>query len=988
MKKNLESIKNKLKKYNQEHLLLKYDELSEEKKEELLNQIDNIDFDLMKKLYEEAKKPVNLEEVTIEPIDYVDKSKLTVSEKEIYERKGIEAIKYNKFAVVTMAGGQGTRLGHTGPKGTYTFDPVNNKSIFEALCDTLTEAWKKYDTVIPWYIMTSKENNEATVKFFKENNYFGYPKNAIKFFKQGQLPMVSLDGKILLEENGLVKEAANGHGGTLQSMEKAKVLKEMEQNGIEWIFINGVDNVLVKPVDPLFIGMAINNKVLGAVKSIEKTDPKEKVGVFCRKNKKVGVVEYTEISDEMANLRDDYGSLVYGDANAIFHLYNIKGLEKVSELSLPYHTAVKKANYLDENGKLVIADKPNAYKFEMFIFDSYEMFDDVVVLRVKREEEFAPIKNAEGQDSPETARKLYKDYMNKVEYNKKYKDWSTNPIFDEKTRQELLTIAGNEEEIKDRFYKDLEFGTAGMRGVIGNGTNRMNIYTVTKATQGLANYILRQGTEAKGVVIAYDSRNMSIEFSKATALCLNANGIKTYIFDSLKPVPELSFAVRELGCTAGIMITASHNPPEYNGYKVYWDDGAQIVAPHDKEIIAEVNKVKDYSLIRTISIEEAKKAKLYNVIGKAMDKLYLRAIKKQVLNPEVIKEVEKDLTVVYTPLHGTGNVPVQTVLEDIGFTNVFVVPEQELPNGNFPTVEYPNPEDLKAFDLALKLAKKVNADLVLATDPDADRLGVLAKDSKTGEYMPFTGNMSGLLIAEYVLSQKKEKKILPKNGALISTIVSSNLAIAIAKEYKIDFMEVLTGFKYIGEKIKQFEETGSHEYLFGFEESYGCLVGTHSRDKDAITAVMMLAEAAAYYKKQGLTLWDQMIKIYEKYGYYKEGISTITLKGADGAVKIKELMDTIRNNPPKELGGYKVTRVRDYKSGIIVDTKTGKESKTDLPVSNVLYYDLEDSAWCCVRPSGTEPKVKFYMGVKGKSLKDAEEKLNNLKKSMMELAEK
>ena len=657
-------------------------------------------------------------------------------------------------------------------------------------------------------------------------------------------------------------------------------------------------------------------------------------------------------------------------------------------MKLPYHTAVKKAKYLDENGKLIEGTEPNAYKFEMFIFDSYELFDDVVVLRVKREEEFAPIKNAVGQDSPETARKLYKDYMNKVEYTKKYKDWSTNPLFDEETRKELLTIAGNEEEIKDRFYKDLEFGTAGMRGVIGNGTNRMNVYTVTKATQGLANYILRQGTEAKGVVIAYDSRNMSPEFSQATALCLNANGIKTYIFESLRPVPELSFAVRELGCTAGIMITASHNPPEYNGYKVYWDDGAQIVAPHDKEIIAEVNKVKDYSLIRSITLEEAKKLRLYNVIGKAMDKLYLKAIKKQVLNPEVIKEVEKDLKIVYTPLHGTGNIPVQTVLEDLGFSNVYVVPEQELPNGSFPTVDYPNPEDLKAFDLALKLAKKENADIVLATDPDADRLGVLAKDSKTGEYMPFTGNMSGLLIAEYILSQKKAKKMLPKNGALVSTIVSSNLAIAIAKEYKIDFIEVLTGFKYIGEQIRNFEQTGSNEYLFGFEESYGCLVGTHARDKDAITAVMILCEAAAYYKKQGLTLWDQMMNIYKKYGFYKEGISTITLKGADGAIKIKELLETIRNNPPKELGGYKVTKVRDYQKGTILDVKTGNETETGLPTSNVLYYDLEDSAWCCVRPSGTEPKVKFYMGVKGKSIEDSEKKLEKLKKSMLELSEK
>ena len=987
MDKKLEEIKKKLKKYGQEHLLQKYEEMDEEAKKELLNQIENIDFDLMKDLYEKTQKPIDLGNISIEPIEHVDKAKLTSNEREMYEKKGIEAIKYNKLAVVTMAGGQGTRLGHKGPKGTFIFDPETKKSIFEALCDTLKEAVKKYDTVIPWYIMTSRENNEATVKFFEKNNYFGYEKDSVKFFIQGELPMLALNGKILMQENGMVKLAANGHGGTLQSLEKSGVISEMKNNGIEWVFINGVDNVLVKPVDPLLMGMSIHNKVLGAVKSIEKTDPKEKVGVFCRKNKKVGVVEYTEISDEMAHLRDDYGSLVYGDANAVFHLYNIKGLEKVSEISLPYHIAVKKATYLDENGKLVIGNKPNAYKFEMFIFDSYEVFDDVVVLRVKREEEFAPIKNAEGQDSPETARKLYKDYINKVEYMKKYQQWSTSPVFDEETRKELLLIAGDEEEIKDRFYKDLEFGTAGMRGVIGNGTNRMNIYTVTKATQGLANYILNQGTESKGVAIAYDSRIMSPEFAEATALCLNANGIKTYMFDSLRPVPELSFAVRELGCTAGVMITASHNPPEYNGYKVYWDDGAQIVAPHDKGIICEVNKVKDYSLIREISKEEAMKQKLYNKIGPAMDKLYLTAIKKQVLNPDVIKE-QKDLKIVYTPLHGTGNIPVQKVLAELGFENVYVVPEQELPNGSFPTVDYPNPEDARAFELALKLGKKIDADVVLATDPDADRLGVYAKDSKTGEYKSFTGNMSGLLIAEYVLSQKKAKKLLPKNGALVSTIVSSNLAIDIAKEYKVDFIEVLTGFKYIGEQMRNFEATGSHEYLFGFEESYGCLVGTHARDKDAITAVMILCEAAVYYKTKGLTLWDQMIEIYKKYGYYKEGISTITLKGADGAEKIKELMDTIRKNPPTTLGGYKVTRIRDYKTGVIVDTKTNKESETGLPTSNVLYYDLEDNNWCCVRPSGTEPKVKFYMGVKGKSMKESEEKLEALKKDMLELSEK
>ena len=980
-----ENLKKKLKEYNQEHLLLCFDKLDEEKKKLLIEQIEGIDFDLMKELYENTMKPLDLTNVTVEPIEHVDKSKLTLSEREMYEQKGIEAIKENKFAVVTMAGGQGTRLGHSGPKGTFDLGLESHKSIFEILCDTMKEAYEKYGAVIPWYIMTSRENNDATEKFFKENKYFGYPKEAIRFFKQGELPMIDVNGKILLDEDGTVKQASNGHGGTLESMDKQKVINRLKKDGVEWIFISGVDNVLAKLVDPLLIGMSIHNNVLGAVKSVEKTDPKERVGVFCRKNKRVGVVEYTEISEEMANQRDDYGSLVYGDLNAVFHLYNIKALERVATLKLPYHTAFKKAKYIDENGKLIVPEKPNAYKFEMFIFDSFEMLDDVLVLRVKREEEFAPVKNAEGSDSPETARKLYKDYFAKIEYTKKYEKWCNDEIFDEETRKELQQISGKESEIKDRFYKELEFGTAGMRGIIGNGTNRMNIYTVTKATQGLANYIKRLGKEENGVVIGYDSRNMSKEFSVETALCLNANGIKTYIFDSLRPVPELSYAVRQLGCTAGIMITASHNPPEYNGYKVYWEDGAQIVAPHDKEIIAEVEAVTDYAEIKKISLEEALKKRLYNVVGKALDKLYMREIKKQILNPEIIKKQGKDLKIVYTPLHGTGNIPVQTVLEELGFENVYVVPEQELPNGNFPTVDYPNPEDINAFAMAIKLAKQVDADIILATDPDADRLGILAKDTVTGEYKTFTGNMSGLLIAEYILSQKKEKNILPKNGALITTIVSSNLAQAISKEYKVDFIEVLTGFKYIGEQIRNFEENNDKEYLFGFEESYGCLVGTHARDKDAITAVMMLCEAAAFYKDKNLSLWDQMINIYEKYGYYKEDITTITLKGADGAEKMKELLERIRNNPPQELGGLKVLKVRDYKSGKIVDTKTNKESETNLPKSNVLYYDLEDNSWCCVRPSGTEPKVKFYMGVKGFSIEDSEEKIEKLKESMNNL---
>jgi phosphoglucomutase len=513
----------------------------------------------------------------------------------------------------------------------------------------------------------------------------------------------------------------------------------------------------------------------------------------------------------------------------------------------------------------------------------------------------------------------------------------------------------------------------------------MNIYTVTKATQGLANYIIKQGGEERGVAIAYDSRNMSPEFARETALTLNANGIKTYIFESLRAVPQLSFAVRELGCIAGVMITASHNPPEYNGYKVYWEDGAQIVAPHDKGIIDEVNKVTDYASVKRLSYEEAMQKRLYNIVGGALDKMYIKAIKKQSLNPEIIKEMKDDLTIVYTPLHGAGNVGVQTVLRELGFNNVYVVPEQEIPNGNFPTVDYPNPEDKRAFKLALKLAEKVNADVVLATDPDADRLGVYAKNSKTGEYMPFTGNMSGLLIAEYILSEKQKRKEIPANGALVSTIVSSNLAKAIAKEYKLKFIETLTGFKYIGEQIRNFEATGSNTYMFGFEESYGCLVGTHARDKDGITAVMMLAEAAAFYKKQGLTLCDQMENIYKKYGYYKEDILTITLKGADGAEKMAELVNLFREKPLTEIAGYKVESFRDYKKGVIIDNKTKKETVTTLPTSNVLYYELDDEAWCCIRPSGTEPKLKFYMGVREKSEKDADEKLRKLKKAMESL---
>ena len=573
------------------------------------------------------------------------------------------------------------------------------------------------------------------------------------------------------------------------------------------------------------------------------------------------------------------------------------------------------------------------------------------------------------------------------EYLVKYEKWLNDPCFDENTKKELEEIKGNDKEIEDRFYKDLEFGTAGLRGVIGAGTNRMNKYTVGKATQGLANFILKEGTQNKGVAIAYDSRHMSKEFSEETALCLNANGIKTYVFESLRPVPELSFTVRKLGCTAGVMITASHNPPEYNGYKVYWDDGAQIVPPKDKQIIDEVNAITDFSTIKTMDKKEAVEKGLYVQIGKEVDDDFVNTLKSLVLNPDVIKKEQDNVTIVYTPLHGAGNVPVQRVLKELGFTHVYVVPEQEKPDGDFPTVSYPNPEDKKAFKLALELAEKVDADVVLATDPDSDRLGVYSKD-ENGEYVPYTGNMSAILIAEYELSQKKEKGLLPTNGAIITTIVSSNMTKDLAKEYGLTMFETLTGFKWIGEKIRQFEENNNnYSYQFGFEESYGCLISPHARDKDGISAVMALCEATAYYKSKGITLWEQMINIYKKYGFYKEGQVSITLKGADGAEQIKAMMEKMRKNPPKKLGSYDVLEVRDYKEHTIVKAD-GTKLETDLPTSNVLYYDLNNNSWCCVRPSGTEPKIKFYMGVKGKSMEEAEQKLEELTEAMKEYSNK
>ena len=572
------------------------------------------------------------------------------------------------------------------------------------------------------------------------------------------------------------------------------------------------------------------------------------------------------------------------------------------------------------------------------------------------------------------------------EYVKRYEEWCSNPYFDAETQAELKAIADNDGEIKERFYKDLEFGTAGLRGVIGAGTNRMNIYTVRKATQGLANYIIKAGAKERGVAIAYDSRRMSPEFADEAALCLAANGIKAYVFESLRPTPELSFAVRELKCIAGINITASHNPPEYNGYKVYWEDGAQITPPHDKGIMDEVLAVTDYTTMKTMGLEEAKAAGLYEVIGQAIDDAYISRLKEQILHQDAIDAVGKDLKIVYSPLHGTGNIPARRVLKELGFENVYVVKEQELPDGEFPTVSYPNPEAEEAFELGLKLAKEVDADLVLATDPDADRLGVRVKD-KDGVYHTLTGNMSGCLLADYEIGQKKALKGLPEDGYLIKTIVTSNLADAIAKGYNVGLIEVLTGFKYIGQQILGFETSGKGEYLFGFEESYGCLIGTHARDKDAIVATMALCEAAAYYKTKDMTLWDAMVAMYEKYGYYKDDIKSITMKGIEGLEKIQNILQTLRNNPPAEIGAYKVQKARDYQADTIKDLATGEVTPTGLPKSNVLYYELNDDAWVCVRPSGTEPKVKFYYGIKGTSLEDADSKSEELGKAVLAMVD-
>ena len=561
-----------------------------------------------------------------------------------------------------------------------------------------------------------------------------------------------------------------------------------------------------------------------------------------------------------------------------------------------------------------------------------------------------------------------------MSYMDEYKFWLEDDYFDADTKAELKALEGNDKEIEDRFYKELEFGTGGLRGVIGAGTNRMNVYTVRKATQGLANYIIKMGGADKGVAIAYDSRFMSPEFADVAALCLAANGIKAYVFDELRPTPELSFALRTLGCISGIVVTASHNPPEYNGYKVYWEDGAQVTAPKDKEIITEVKNVTDYHTVKTMDKDEAVAKGLYNVIGSEIDDKYMVELKKQIIHPEIITRMAEDIRIVYTPFNGTGNKPVRRILKELGFKNVYVVPEQENPDPKFTTLEYPNPEDPKAFELALKLAREVNADIVLATDPDADRLGIYALDTKTNEYVPFTGNMSGMLIADYILRERTATGTMPENPALVKTIVTTNMADRIVEKYNVKLIEVLTGFKFIGEQIKLFEQTGSNNYVFGLEESYGCLAGTHARDKDAVVAVMCLCEVAAWCKANGKTVWDRMLEMYEEYGYYLETQYAVTLKGIDGSRQIQAIMDKLRANPPKEFGSLKVTKVRDYDKDVVTDMATGETSSTGLPKSNVLYFDLTEDSWCCARPSGTEPKIKFYMGVKGTSIEDAKAK--------------
>ena len=980
---NFEELKELTKMYNQEHLLTNFYEPIKEneiKAEEYLKELTTIDFPLMQSLYDNALLNEDADKkLEIEPVDYIDKEKMTFAEKENLKTKGQSLLKEGKVAAVTMAGGQGTRLGHDKPKGTFDFGV--NKSLFEIFCDNLKETFRKVGTYTHWYIMTSKENNSDTIAFFEENEYFGYPKNYIHFFIQDELPMMGEDGKILIDDKGEIKFAADGHGGTLYAMQKSGIIDEMNKYGIEYIFISGVDNCLANPTDPLFVGFAKDTNADIVVKSIEKIDPKENVGVFCKKNGKVGVVEYSEISEEMANLKDDYGSLVYGDSNSLLHIFSINILNELTRKPIPYHTAHKKASYLNEDGDVIHPENPNAFKFERFIFDAFEKTDNIKILRVQREDEFAPLKNKEGQDSPKTAKKLYLDHLTKTKAYDRYDEWLNDPIIDNATKEELKNIKENDYEIRDRFYKELEFGTAGLRGIIGAGTNRMNKYTVAKATQGIANYILKNKLDKKPVVIAYDVRKCSKEFADITARCFNANGIKTYVFKTIEPVPMLSFSTREMDAVAGIMITASHNPPEYNGYKVFWSKGSQIVGKVGDDITEAVNAVKSFSNIKMISLQKAKEQKLYIELGESLSNQFMKNVETFMINDNEIKKEKEDIKIVYSPIHGTGIVHIPKLFEKMGYKNVYIVPEQEEPNAYFPTVEKPNPEEIRANDMAINLAKKIAADYTITTDPDTDRIGISVRD-KSGQYIMLSGNEMGILFTDYILSQKANRDELKDNSVVISTVVSTRLTKEIAKKYNVKYLTTLTGFKYIGELINQFEEEKSLKFQFGFEESYGYLYGTNARDKDAVSATMLAAEMFTYYKKENKTLLDRLKEIYEEFGYYISVNEQLVLTGEEGQEKIAEIINALRKKPIVEIDGIKTRIIRDYKTSENHNLLTGEKGKEVLPKSNVIHYEMEDGSWFAVRPSGTEPKLKFYYEVKGKTEDEAKEKCKKIKQEI------
>jgi len=561
-----------------------------------------------------------------------------------------------------------------------------------------------------------------------------------------------------------------------------------------------------------------------------------------------------------------------------------------------------------------------------------------------------------------------------------------NDYFDAETKKELLSIKDNPKEIEERFYKDLEFGTGGLRGIIGAGTNRINIYTVRKASQGLADYIKSLGLQDRGIAIAYDSRYKSPEFALEAAKVFAGNGIKAFLFDELRPTPELSFTVRHLNAAAGVVITASHNPKEYNGYKVYGEDGGQLPVEASNKVISYINKIEDITQVKVMEKDEAIEKGLLRIIGKEIDDEYISKLKTLSVNPELAAEIGKTFKIVYTPLHGTGNKPVRRILDEIGFKNVLVVKEQELPDSEFSTVKSPNPEEREAFELAIELAKKENVDLIIGTDPDCDRVGIVVRN-KEGEYVPLTGNQTGCLLLEYILSQKKQRGELPENGFVVKTIVTTELARAITDAYNVELVEVLTGFKFIGEKIKQLDEFGDKKYLFGFEESYGYLAGTFARDKDAVVASMLIAEMAAYYKSRGLTLYEGLMELLEKYGYTLEGITSFTLKGKDGVEKIKSAMKNLRENRVVKFGEYEAVAVRDYLTSERYEVATGAKEKLTLVESDVLYYELKDKAWFCIRPSGTEPKIKIYYGVTEKSMDAAKEKLKHLQDNVLSVIE-